>query len=244
MEIAGHDVINHVGAAALRIIADRMGLTSGLSWALARRGFVPVHDRGRVLVDTAVLIADGGRVLSDLAMLRDQGELFGPVASDSTLWRGLNEIGERERIRIAPGEGAQHSECTAGLIEPGADVARRWRQHRPALAVRLPACCSPRNSSASYGYCAHLGAADIAVHQPETASNGGVANRPERTRAGRLRGCRVAEGDRTQVSARSPAAPGIHPSAVCLLWGITLLLVVIAPVLTIRSLDRVTVRVQ
>ncbi|MGH3702435.1 MAG: hypothetical protein ACRDQY_23890 [Pseudonocardiaceae bacterium] len=126
MEIAGHDVINHVGAAALRIIADRMGLTSGLSWALARRGFVPVHDRGRVLVDTAVLIADGGRVLSDLAMLRDQGELFGPVASDSTLWRGLNEIGERERIRIAPGEGAQHSECTAGLIEPGADVARRW----------------------------------------------------------------------------------------------------------------------
>jgi hypothetical protein len=41
-----------------------------------------VHDRGRVLADTAVLIADGGTVLSDLATLRDQGELFGPVASD------------------------------------------------------------------------------------------------------------------------------------------------------------------
>jgi hypothetical protein len=101
VEIAGRDVINHAGAAALRIIADRSGLTAGLSRALARRGFVPVHDRGRVLADTAVLIADGGRVLSDLAMLRDQGELFGSVASDSTLWRALNEIGEDQRRRIA-----------------------------------------------------------------------------------------------------------------------------------------------
>lgn len=94
MEIASPDVINHVSAAALWVIADRAGLTSGLSRALARRGFAPVHDRGRVLVDAAVLIADGGRVLSDLAMLRDQDELFGPVTSDSTLWRALSEIGE------------------------------------------------------------------------------------------------------------------------------------------------------
>jgi len=101
VEIAGQDVINHTGAAALRIIADRSGLTGGLSRALARCGFVPVHDRGRVLADAAVLIADGGRVLSDLAMLRDQGELFGPVASDPTLWRALNEIGDTQRRRIA-----------------------------------------------------------------------------------------------------------------------------------------------
>jgi hypothetical protein len=101
VEIAGHDVINHAGAAALRLIADRTGLTSGLSRALARPGFVPVHDRGRVLADTAVLIADGGRVLSDLAMLRDQAELFGPVASDPTLWRALSEIGAPQRRRIA-----------------------------------------------------------------------------------------------------------------------------------------------
>ena len=77
------------------------GLTSGLSRALARPGFVPVHDRGRVLADTAVLTADGGRVLSDLATLRDQAALFGPVASDPTLWRVLSEIGETQRRRIA-----------------------------------------------------------------------------------------------------------------------------------------------
>jgi hypothetical protein len=101
VDVAGHDVINHAGAAALRVIADRTGLTSGLSQALARRGFVPVHDRGRILADTAVLIADGGRVLSDLATLRDQGELYGPVASDSTLWRTLDEIGQPQRRKIA-----------------------------------------------------------------------------------------------------------------------------------------------
>jgi hypothetical protein len=67
VDIGGRDVINHAGAAVLRLLADRTGLTGGLSRALARRGFVPVHDRGRVLADTAVLITDGGRVMSDLA---------------------------------------------------------------------------------------------------------------------------------------------------------------------------------
>jgi hypothetical protein len=76
-------------------------LTAALSKALRRRGFTPVHDRGRVLVDTAVCIAGGGRVLSDLAALRDQAELFGSVASDPTLWRALEEIGAEQRERIA-----------------------------------------------------------------------------------------------------------------------------------------------
>jgi hypothetical protein len=116
VEVGGRDVINHAGAAALRLIADRSGLTGGLSRALFRRGFVPVHDRGRVLADTAVLIADGGRVLSDLAMLRDQGELFGSVASDSTLWRALAEIGEPQRRRIAR-QRARTRERVWSLIE-------------------------------------------------------------------------------------------------------------------------------
>jgi hypothetical protein len=106
VEIAGRDVINHAGAAVLRLLADGTGLTMGLSRALARSGFVPVHDRGRVLADTAVLIADGGRVLADLATLRDQSELYGPVASDPTLWRALDEIGEPQRHKIARGRAA------------------------------------------------------------------------------------------------------------------------------------------
>jgi hypothetical protein len=101
VEVAGHGVAAHAGSAVLRLLADSTGLTGALSKALCRRGFSPVHDRGRVLVDTAVLIAGGGRVLSDLATLRDQGELFGSVASDPTLWRALEEIGPDQRDRIA-----------------------------------------------------------------------------------------------------------------------------------------------
>jgi Transposase DDE domain group 1 len=101
VEVGGHGVVSHAGSAVLRLIADRTGLTGALSKALRRRGFTPVHDRGRVLADVAVCIADGGRVLSDLATLRDQGELFGSVASDPTLWRALEEIGADQRDRIA-----------------------------------------------------------------------------------------------------------------------------------------------
>src|SRR3954471_25045122 len=101
VEVGGRGVISHAGTAAVRLLADRTGLTEGLSRALTRRGFTPVHDRGRVFADTAVLIADGGRVLSDLAVLRDQAELFGPVASDPTLWRTLDAVGELQRRKIA-----------------------------------------------------------------------------------------------------------------------------------------------
>ena len=116
VEVGGHGVVSHTGSAALRLLADRTGLTGALSRALRRRGFTPVHDRGRVLADTAVLIADGGRVLSDLAVLRDQAELFGPVASDPTLWRALDEIGpdQRERIAAARAKARRH---VWGLIE-------------------------------------------------------------------------------------------------------------------------------
>jgi hypothetical protein len=72
VEVGGHGVMSHAGSAVLRLLADRTGLTGALSRALRRRGFTPVHDRGRVLADPMVCIADGGRVLSDLAALPDQ----------------------------------------------------------------------------------------------------------------------------------------------------------------------------
>ena len=116
VEVGGHGVVSHAGSAVLRLLADNSGLTGTLSKALARRGFIPVHDRGRVLVDTAVCIADGGRVLSDLAVLRDQAELFGSVASDPTLWRALEEIGENQRERIATARATTRKQVWA-LIE-------------------------------------------------------------------------------------------------------------------------------
>jgi hypothetical protein len=97
----GSGVVSHVGAALLRMLADRAGLTQALSQALTRRGWWPVRDRGRVLVDLAVMITDGGEAIADIDVLRHQEELFGSVASDSTLWRALDEIGAVQLRRIA-----------------------------------------------------------------------------------------------------------------------------------------------
>jgi hypothetical protein len=86
-------VVGHAGAALLRELADRVGLTRALGWqqAGARR-----HPDAAVLRDLAVVLADGGDCLSDLAVLRDQPELFGQVASTPTAWRVL------ERVAIDP----------------------------------------------------------------------------------------------------------------------------------------------
>ncbi|MGX7669202.1 IS1380 family transposase [Plantactinospora sp. DSM 117369] len=97
----GTGVVSHVGAALLRMLADRSGLTGALSGGLARRGRWPVHDRGRVLVDLAVMIADGGEAICDIDVLRHQHEVFGSVASDTTVWRALDEIGTAQLRRIA-----------------------------------------------------------------------------------------------------------------------------------------------
>jgi hypothetical protein len=97
----GTGVVSHVGAALVRLLADRTGLTQALSEALTRQGWWPGHDRGRVLVDLAVMIADGGEAIADIDVLRHQWEVFGAVASDSTVWRALDEIGAVQLRRIA-----------------------------------------------------------------------------------------------------------------------------------------------
>ncbi|MFE9207620.1 IS1380 family transposase, partial [Micromonospora sp. NPDC007230] len=101
VEVGGGGVVSHVGAALLRLLADRCGLTQALSVAVARRGFVPGRDRGRVLVDLAVTVADGGEAIADIDMLRHQGEVFGLVASPATCWRALDEIGDVQVRRIS-----------------------------------------------------------------------------------------------------------------------------------------------
>jgi Transposase DDE domain group 1 len=85
-------VVAHAGSVGLRLLADRTGLTSAVSTALAHRGCVPQHDRGRVLVDVAVMLADGGEAIADIDVLRHQSRVLGPVASAPTVWRTLAEL--------------------------------------------------------------------------------------------------------------------------------------------------------
>jgi hypothetical protein len=96
----GSGVVAHAGNVATRLLADRVGLTDALSGALARPGFTPTHDRGRVLVDVAVLIAGGGEAIADIDVLRHQGEVLGSVASAPTVWRALDEVTPAAAKRI------------------------------------------------------------------------------------------------------------------------------------------------
>jgi hypothetical protein len=86
----GTGVVGHAGAALLRELADRLGLTKTLGWQAAGRR--RRHPDAAVLRDLAVMLADGGDCLSDLAALRDQPELFGPVASTPTAWRVVERL--------------------------------------------------------------------------------------------------------------------------------------------------------
>jgi hypothetical protein len=88
----GGGVVAHAGNVATRLLADQVGLTGVLSTAMTRGGFTPTHDRGRVLVDVAVLIAGGGEAIADIDVLRHQSEVLGSVASAPTVWRTLDEV--------------------------------------------------------------------------------------------------------------------------------------------------------
>ena len=109
----GKGVAAHAGTRLLAEMADFVGLTSALSDAPAptvrrkRR-----HDPGRVLLDTALTLADGGDYPSDLAVLRDQPALFGAVASTPTAGRVVDSVDasgsepyERQGPRLVSGPG-------------------------------------------------------------------------------------------------------------------------------------------
>jgi len=89
----GDGIAGHAGAALLAELADRLGLTAALGWRAGQsKTRRHRHQAGRVLRDLAVLLADGGDCLSDLAVLRDQPDLFGSVASTATAWRVVEQV--------------------------------------------------------------------------------------------------------------------------------------------------------
>ena len=112
----GQGVVAHAGARVLCELADGLGLTDGLSVAMAptkqrRRG----HDRGEVLADLAVAIADGATTITDLRVLANQSSLFGEVASTATTWRTLEAVDDDALARIA----TARAEARRGAWEAG-----------------------------------------------------------------------------------------------------------------------------
>jgi hypothetical protein len=104
----GTGLSSRAGTALLPLVAARLGLSDGLSDALAgTRERRSGHDPGRVFCDLAVMLADGGRCISDLAALAGQASLFGEIASVSTGRRVLLSVGaaELDGIRAARARG-------------------------------------------------------------------------------------------------------------------------------------------
>ena len=87
----GRGVVSHAGAELLRELAGLTGLIDAWDHVLiSTYKSVPVHYPGSVLADLAVAIADGADCLADIAALKEQEDLFSPVASVATAWRAVH----------------------------------------------------------------------------------------------------------------------------------------------------------
>jgi hypothetical protein len=97
----GEGLVSHAGVALVVELADRVGLTAGLSRALAgTRERRSAHDPGRVLRDVAVMLADGGDCVTDIDAYRGQERLFGDRASETTTHRVIKSVDEQLLVRI------------------------------------------------------------------------------------------------------------------------------------------------
>jgi Transposase DDE domain group 1 len=108
VESGGESLISSAGAALLLKSAQVSGLSEELSrvlrpWRAARS----VHDPGKTVLDLAVAIALGGDCLADAAVVRAQPELFGTVASDPTISRLIDTLGEDSAAVVVAIRGAR-----------------------------------------------------------------------------------------------------------------------------------------
>ncbi|WP_405061457.1 IS1380 family transposase [Kribbella sp. NBC_01505] len=152
----GRGVASHAGSRLLADLADVTGLSEVFGEALGGlRQRRSRHDPGRVLVDVAVMLADGGVAISDLAVLRDQPDLFGPVASTATAWRVLDSIdagvlGRLRQARAVARERAWLARAELGRELPAATAGGRVL---PGLVIDVDAslvtCHSEKESAAA-----------------------------------------------------------------------------------------------
>ena len=99
------------------------GLSTGLDrWRSPRA----VHDPGKIVADLAAALALGGDCMADIAVLREQPQLAGPVASDPVVSRLAGALaGDLPRalkaIRAARAAARERAWALAGDAAPGAD---------------------------------------------------------------------------------------------------------------------------
>ncbi len=138
----GRGVVGHAGARLLADVADVTGLTSRFVEALAVTGRrAGGHEPGRIATDVALMLADGGEAITDISVLRGLPELFGPVASDATVWRALDAIDDARLARLRAARAAARELAWAQLVETrGAPPASKAGGHEaPGLVIDIDA---------------------------------------------------------------------------------------------------------
>jgi hypothetical protein len=109
-------LIPAVGVPLLRLLAQESGLRAGLSKALQRKDFHPVHDRGQVVTDVAVALAHGAtNVAAATRMLADVQIVCGPAAASATAWRVFADLDAAALARLATARAAQRRTVWAAL---------------------------------------------------------------------------------------------------------------------------------
>ncbi len=190
----GSGVVSHAGSRLLAELADRAGVTAGFGDVLAGlRERRSAHDPGRVLVDLAVMLADGGTTISDLAVLRNQPELFGPVASTATAWRVLDRVDDALLARLRSARAAARERIWLQAADtdrlPLSTTAggRLWPGIRVQLDATLVTAHSDKESAAAtfkggYGFhpltawCDNTGEALAAMLRPGNAGSNTAAD--------------------------------------------------------------------
>jgi hypothetical protein len=121
----GNGLVSQAGAVLLWETVRVTGLGQGLSDGLARwRAPRAVHDPGKVVADLAAAVALGGDCLAGIAVLREQPDLAGPVASDPVVSRLVSVLaGDLPRalkaIRAARAAARERAWVLAGDAAPG-----------------------------------------------------------------------------------------------------------------------------
>lgn len=118
LELAGSTtgLVPAVGVPLLRLLAEESGLRAGLSKALHRADFSPVHDRGQVVTDVAVALAHGATNVAAATGVLGQAEVVcGPAASIATVWRVFRDLDEPALASLSAARAAQRREVWAAL---------------------------------------------------------------------------------------------------------------------------------
>ena len=121
----GRGLVSQAGSVLLWETMRVTGLARSLSGELARwRAPRAVHDPGKIIADLAAAVALGGDCLADIAVLREQPDLAGPVASDPVVSRLVAALAADlprsvKAIRAARAAAREHAWALAGEAAPG-----------------------------------------------------------------------------------------------------------------------------